>query len=325
LAGAFPAVRSARRLLEPLEEMTLDARLLQKQLPPPGEARNFSRKDLELLAGDIRQTGTRQDARLQVNDPELKGLAEAINAMLRRVHESYWQQSRFVSDASHELRTPIAVIEGYASILSRWGKNDEKVLLESIEAIRSESTHMKDLLEQLLFLARGDNDSMTIQWQMLDIVSLTEEIFRGARIVGEDHEWCFAVEPSHEAVYLRGDEGLLKQTLRILTDNATRYSPAGGEISIRILTQPESIRISVRDHGIGIPTADIPRIFDRFFRSEASHSRRIKGSGLGLSIAKWIVEKHRGSLEVVSQEGVGTCITVELPRNWDGGYTDDES
>jgi signal transduction histidine kinase len=321
LIGYFPALRSARLLLQPLHDMTLSARALHRRVQSPGDAQRYSRRNLELLAGDIKQLGARQDAKLWVKDLELKGLAEAINHMLEQVHESYWQQSQFVSDASHELRTPIAVIEGYANILDRWGKNDEKTLLESIKAIKSESARLKDLVEQLLFLARGDNENMIFQWYMLNIVSLVEDVIRGAQVVDEKHGWRFTVEPVYEAVYLRGDEGLLRQALRILIDNAIRYSPEGREIALKVSAQPDSVRISVQDQGIGIAPQDIPRIFDRFFRSEASRSRKVGGTGLGLSIAKWIVEKHKGRIGAQSHEGAGTCITVELPRNWDGGFS----
>jgi signal transduction histidine kinase len=320
LAGFPTAVRSARSLLTPLQNMTSDALALNSQFLPEN-IQSLSQKNLDILAGDIQLMDARQHARLWVSDLELKGLADAINTMLDRVHESYRQQSQFVSDASHELRTPISVIEGYASILDRWGKNDEKTLLESIDAIKGESSHMKDLVEHLLFLARGDNETIKIQWQMLDIVSLAEEVFRGAQVVSSHHQWHFTVEPVNEAIYLRGDEGLLKQALRILTDNAMRYSPEGGSIHLTISAQPEAVRIAVQDQGIGIPPHDIPRIFDRFFRSESSRSKKVCGTGLGLSIAKWIIDRHKGNIQAVSQEGTGTCITVVLPKNWDGGYS----
>ena len=321
LLGFFPAFKSAQKTLQPLRDMTSETHTLHKKALQPGEAGGQSRRNLELLAGDIKQMDTRQDARLWVNDLELEGLAEAVNAMLERVHESYWQQRQFVSDASHELRTPVAVIEGYASILDRWGKNDEKTLLESIEAIKSESAHMKELVEQLLFLARGDNETMTFQWNMLDIMNLVEEVFRSAQVVGQGHDWQFIAEPAREACYLRGDEGLLKQAIRILTDNAIRYSPAGGTISLTVSARQDSVRIAVQDQGVGIAPEDIPRIFDRFFRSEASRARAEGGTGLGLSIAKWIIDKHKGRIEVQSREGVGTRMTVELPKNWDGGFS----
>ena len=150
----FAMRKRARRLLRPLDQMARAARELSAKQRAQ-ESRGFDDEkvhDLEAALGRLSQPGEQ----LHMGDRELAGLEEAINSLLKRMHESYQQQARFVSDASHELRTPIAVIQGYANLLSRWGKQDEKVLEESIAALKSEADYMKKLVEQLLFLARGD-------------------------------------------------------------------------------------------------------------------------------------------------------------------------
>ena len=154
--------RKSRRLLLPLERMAQTAQELSQVSFDPEKLHHLE----DAIAGVSPLT---PDVQLRTGDRELQGLEKAINDLLARMHESYREQSRFVSDASHELRTPIAVIQGYADMLQRWGKNDEKVLEEGIAAIQSESAHMKTLVEQLLFLARGDNGKTQLNLEQIDL------------------------------------------------------------------------------------------------------------------------------------------------------------
>ena len=339
LAGFFPGRRDAREVLRPLAEMTLEAQTLSRLLHHQGPISGSDMDKIEALAGAINRIDTgRLDSQLKVDNRELSGLAEAINAMLSRIHQSYRQQSQFVSDASHELRTPIAVIQGYINMLDRWGKEDQQTLQESIDAIKSESAHMKDLVEQLLFLARGDNDTMVLDWQVLNMTALMSEIFREAQLIDPGHIWVFTgpgaepllrSEPTCDEtndpngaetgtalapLYVRADEGLIKQSIRILADNAIKYTPVGGEILLSIRSRDNSVLITVQDQGIGIAAEDLPRIFDRFFRSEASRARSTGGTGLGLAIAKWIVDRHGGHFEILSRTALGTRIEIHLPQ-----------
>ena len=242
---------------------------------------------------------------------ELRSLAQSINAMLERINRAYSAQARFVSDASHELRTPIAVIQGYAALLDRWGKDDPEALQESISAIRSEAKSMEELVEQLLFLARGDNDTQPVKPSLFDLSALAGEVLREEEMICPDR--VFLPRWGEEPVPVRADQGLIKQVMRILMDNAIKYSPPGSRIYLRLSTQERYARLTVQDEGDGIPPDSIPHIFERFYRTDQSRDRKTGGTGLGLSIARWIVERHEGWFEVVSRPGVGTRISFLLP------------
>ena len=270
-------------------------------------------RSLRSLAGTISSIdASRLDQRIRMDtgQKELDDLAAAINSMLNRIDEAYRLQVRFVSDASHELRTPISVIQGYASLLDRWGKDDPETLQEAISAIRSESDNMKDLVEQLLFLARGDNDTMTLYPETFDGVQLVEEVAQEARMVDPNHQF---LTKDSGPVMMEADRQLIKQALRILVDNSTKYTDPGGDIWIYASLDGKKVQLTVQDTGIGIDPEQLPYIFDRFYRVEESRARATGGSGLGLSIMKWIVERHGGTIEVVSRKDFGTRTRLQFP------------
>ncbi len=254
------------------------------------------------------------DTRLDISgsQDELKDLALTVNNMFDRIQDSYEKQKQFVSDASHELRTPIAVIQGYANLLSRWGKDDKDVLEESILAIKDESDNMKDLVEKLLFLARADKHTQKIDKKEFDLSNLIENICKETKLIDSNHTISSNTE---ENLVIFADSKLLKQALRILVDNSIKYTPETGYINISAFSEKDEIIIRVADTGMGIPTKDIPHIFDRFYRVDESRSKRDEkgGTGLGLSIAKWIVDTHKGTISVESSLGEGSCFTVKLP------------
>ncbi len=300
----------ARRLMLPLERMSQTAQELS-------EAARLDPEKLHRLEDAIAGVSPlTPDARLRTGDRELRGLEQAINDLLARMHESYKEQSRFVSDASHELRTPIAVIQGYADMIQRWGKKDEKVLDEGIDAIRTEAGHMKTLVDQLLFLARGDNDRTQLQIGPVDLKAMMNELYEEYSMIHPDRSWRLdAAEP----VTVQGDAALLKQTARILTDNAVRYTDENAAITLRVLRKDGHPCFEIQDNGIGIRPEDLSHIFDRFFRSDPARNRATGGTGLGLSIAKWIVDRHGGYFDVYSREGFGSRFTVILPERAEPG------
>jgi signal transduction histidine kinase len=251
------------------------------------------------------------DAKLNIGDENLAGLESAVNNLIKRMHESYRQQIRFVDDASHELRTPIAVIQGYANMLDRWGKNDEKILDESIGAIKTEAEHMKVLVEQLLFLARGDMGRQNFTPEKLSLAEMLGEIHDESEMIDSKHDYRLSAE---EDIKVDADPAMLKQSVRILVDNAAKYTPEGGIISLRLQKGTKNDAcIVVQDNGVGISAGDLEHIFERFYRSDKARNSSTGGSGLGLAIAKWIVERHEGWFSVVSREGAGTRITIHLP------------
>lgn len=306
ISNLFKNAGAIRRTLRPIQELSaVVAQLGGAQAAPP--------EGLKSLAGTLDQiNATHLDARISVSSTqkELQDLARAINAMLDRVSEAYQSQMRFVSDASHELRTPIAVIQGYASLLNRWGKDDPATRQEAIDAIQSEAGSMKELVEQLLFLARGDNDSMHIEITLFDLTQVAAGVLRETEMIDQTHHFSSRWDC---AVPVCGDIGLIKQALRILVDNAVKYTPAGGHIDLSACSADGLARITVQDDGQGIKAEALPYIFDRFYRTDESRTRQTGGAGLGLSIAKWIAERHGGWFEVRSWENAGTQMTMVLP------------
>ena len=229
------------------------------------------------------------------------------------MRDSYRQQARFVSDASHELRTPISVIQGYANMLDRWGKDDESVLEESIAAIKSESESMKNLVEQLLFLARGINGKTQLNLTKFSINKLIKEVAEESKMIDDKHIYNYVYFEEDINVY--GDIGLIKQTARILVENAAKYTEEGEEITLKVgKSSKGEAYFSIQDNGIGMDEDDIPHIFERFFRADTARVRKDGGTGLGLSIAKWIIDNHNGYFSVLSRKEIGTRITVHLTK-----------
>ena len=320
LLGFFGSAKGARRLLKPLDKIAQAAQRLtdengarraaeraqqERMMRSDGGVDEAKFHDLEEAIGQI-DIGDQ----LATGDKDLQGLETAINGMLSRMHAAYRQQAQFVSDASHELRTPIAVIQGYVKMLDRWGKDDEKVLEESIAAIKAETEHMKTLVEQLLFLARGDSGRQQLSPEPMDLSALMAEVLDEYRMIDPAHEWR---QGSMTPAPVSADPALIKQAARILVDNAVRYTPEGGSIRLSAGTVDGRAFFEVQDGGIGIAEEDVPRIFDRFFRADPARARASGGTGLGLSIARWIVERHDGHFEVLSRQELGTRIRVVMP------------
>ncbi len=253
------------------------------------------------------------DKRLDVggSHDELKELAQTFNQMIDRIQGSYERQNRFVADASHELRTPVAVIQGYADLLDRWGKGHLDVMEESVGAIKDETDNMKQLIEKLLFLARADKNQLTLKKEPFVIDHLLEEIATQSRLLDTGHNISHRMTTG--SLELFADRSYIKQALRVFVDNSIKYTPAGGTIEILGSQTKKHAIITVADTGIGIPQEDIPLVFDRFYRSDKSRNKESGGHGLGLSIAKWIIDSHNGKIKVESTAGKGTKVSVHLP------------
>lgn len=294
-----------RKILKPLNEIAETAERLSNMV--------FDEEKFHSIEDAISKISpVASDERIHIGDSEFKGLEDAINKLLDRVRDSYRQQARFVSDASHELRTPISVIQGYANMLDRWGKSDESVLDESITAIKCESENMKNLVEQLLFLARGINGKTQLTIKEFSLSNMIKEVVEESKMIDDKHVYSYI---NLEEVNVYGDMGFLKQTARILVENAAKYTETGENIELKVGRNSKGEPyFSVQDNGIGMDTEDIPHIFERFFRADTARVRKNGGTGLGLSIAKWIIDNHNGYFSVLSRKGIGTRITVYLPE-----------
>lgn len=292
-----------RRVLKPLNEIAETASRLSDIA--------FDEQKFHSLEDAISKISpVESDERIHIGDNELQGLEEAINNLLDRMRESYRQQVRFVSDASHELRTPISVIQGYANMLDRWGKDDVEVLEESIAAIKSESENMKNLVEQLLFLARGINGKTQLKIVEFSLNDMMKEVLEESKMIDRYHTYTYI---DSENINVYGDISLLKQTARILIENAAKYTDKREEIILKCgKNDNNEPYFSVQDNGIGMDENDVVHIFERFFRADTARVRKNGGTGLGLSIAKWIIDSHNGYFSVLSRKEIGTRITVFL-------------
>ena len=312
---------AVRSILKPIDDVAMLAERLSSETRAKSAQAETQAAEKSVEAGRFRDIETALDhiddlsgdARISVRDSELSGLEAAVNNMLKRLAASQKKQIRFVDDASHELRTPITVIQGYAHMLERWGKDDPAVMDEAIEAIETETAHMKTLVDQLLFLARGDMDRLVLAQERIDAAGLMRELHEEYEMIDADHEYVCPIPEDAAPLYVVGDVTMLKQALRVLLDNAGKYTPKKGTITLQAQRDGSEIRCSVADNGVGIPSDDLPRIFDRFFRGATARSGT-QGSGLGLSIAKWIVDTSGGRIDVVSAPELGTKMTIVLPE-----------
>ena len=294
-------MRRIKRTFAPIDELATRVEELSRL--------ELSEDKYHLIEEKITSLEPSEEAKLSFGDEDLRGIERAMNSLLSRIRESNRQQARFVNDASHELRTPIAVIEGYANMLARWGREDEKVLDESITAIQNESSHMKHLVEQLLFLARGDAGRTMLNPVRVDLCEMMQSVYEESLMIDEGHIYRFS-HPT-DPVYVTADEGLLKQAVRILVDNAAKYTKDKDEIILTVGYTPGiEAYLQVQDTGIGMKESDVEHMFERFYRSD--EARSYGGTGLGLSIAKWIVDKHDGHFEITSREELGTRIKIVL-------------
>ncbi len=301
ILGSYFNRKSIRKILKPIDEIALQADEISRN--------TFNDGKFQILENAIENLHPEEEGLLSLEDPEFAGIEAAMNNLLIRMRETNRQQARFVNDASHELRTPISVLKGYADMLDRWGKEDKKVLDESIQAILHEVNHMNILVEQLLFLARGDSGRTKLNKEPVCLNDLMQEIYEESFMIDEEHVYRFS--RSDIQINVLVDVVLFKQAVRILVDNAAKYTEKGGEIFLKTgQTESGQAFLQIQDTGIGMEQKDVLHMFERFYRSD--EARGYKGTGLGLSIAKWIVDMHHGYFEILSRTELGTRIRIIL-------------
>jgi len=261
-----------------------------------------------------RITAENLSSQLDVANPrdEVGSLATTINALLARLNAAFQEQQRFIADASHELRTPIAVLRGETEVALEQERATGEYK-ESLALIKDEAERLSRIVENLFILARQPVEASAMVKLPVRLNRVVADCVRAAQVLATQKGLRFNVSSSLPEVELNGDDEMFKRMLLNLLDNAVKYTPAGGEINVTLASQDGTALIIVSDTGIGIPAADQPHIFDRFYRVDKARSRALGGAGLGLSIARWIVEAHEGRLSVESEPGHGSTFTVELP------------
>lgn len=240
---------------------------------------------------------------------ELTKLGIAFNTLLIKIEDQFEKERAFVSNASHELRTPITAFKGHINLLKRWGKEDPQVLNHSIQTLETESNRMQRLINQLLILA--STDSPYIKKTIVNLGAIIRET-ANELIYSLDHELEVQIQIKPN-VNVCGNIDQLKQVAIILIENAIKYTNRGGQLIISVNQESDWAIFQVCDSGIGIEPQEIPFIFERFYRVDKARSRKTGGSGLGLSIAKAIISNHKGHIDVLSEVGIGSTFTVKLP------------
>jgi len=252
--------------------------------------------------------------RLVVANPqdELGGLATVLNSLLSRLDRSFENLRQFTADASHELRTPLSIVRGEAEVaLSQ--ERDGAEYRESLAIIEDEAKRLSRIVDDMLALARADDGQQQVNVERFYLNDLVDDCVRSAQNLALGKKVSLVQEPAPDTVFL-GDEGLLRRMIDNLLDNAVKYTPAGGQVSIKLASDEASVQITVSDTGIGIPADCASEVFERFYRVDRARSRSASGSGLGLAIAKWAAEAHGGSIALDSTPGEGSTFTVSLPQ-----------
>ena len=249
--------------------------------------------------------------RIPYNGPandEIGSLIESFNQTLERLENLFTSQQRFLADVSHELRTPLTVIKGNVDLMRRMKQLDE----ESLTSIDQEAGRLTRLVGGLILLIQAESGKLALNLKPVELDTLILEVFHEMRILAGTNVRLKLADI--DQVQVNGDRDRLKQVLVNLVANAIQYTPQGGEVFMSLAIIGEQARIIVRDTGPGIPSEDLPYIFERFYRAEKSRTRtRTSGFGLGLSIVQWIVENHGGTIKVESKEGQGTTFAIWLP------------
>ena len=243
---------------------------------------------------------------------ELGRLVEAFNRMVERLHDAFEQSRQFSSNVAHELRTPLTIMRGESELaLTRDLTTDEARHL--VSEFHEETIRMGRIVDDMLTLAQADRGQAPLDLEELDIGLMLREIHEDASILATEKQLEVRLGRTDPA-RVRGDRRRLMQMLRALTSNAMRYTPDRGTIRFESVDAGDHVEIVVEDTGIGISAEHLPRIFDRFYRVSSERSREMGGVGLGLALAKWIVEAHGGGIQVTSQPGKGSRFVVKLPK-----------
>jgi heavy metal sensor kinase len=287
LAAASGGFWLSRKALSPVDAITRTARTVN--------ATNLSDRLERLTTGD-----------------ELQRLSDTLNEMLGRIEQAFIRVTQFTADASHELRTPISLIRTEAEIALRRSRGDAEYR-EALRHILLEAERTSALVEELLSLARADSGRETLRISSVHLSTIVRVVSEQWRELMAARNLTFTCDVTDEEITILGDRNALQRLLTVLLDNAAKYTPAPGTVELHLELKGELAAIRVSDSGIGIALEDQPKIFDRFYRADKARSRNLGGAGIGLAIAQWIVQQHKGSITVQSSPAKGSTFLVQLP------------
>jgi two-component system OmpR family sensor kinase len=316
LTAGFFLFRGIKRPIEALMRGTDEIAAGNLAYRIPVESRN----EFGYLAGHFNQMAgeleTQRDKLREAQAALEHKVAERtleLNKLNRELQRLDQARREFFADISHELRTPITVIRGEAEVTLRGKDLDAEEYRDTLQRIQELSMQLGKLVNDLLFLARAETANLQFEWETLDLAELVAGAAEDLEVLAREKSIAVSHSAPAGPLWIRGDRQRLRQVLFILGDNACRYSNAGGRIDVALEADGTCARLSIEDQGIGIPAGDLESIFERYFRSTNARSG-VDGTGLGLPMAKAIIQAHHGQITAASTEGVGTTFTVVLPR-----------
>jgi len=255
------------------------------------------------------------DEKLNLNyiSHDYKNMTFLLHNLLMEFNRMKNEQKKFISLVSHEVRTPIAIMQGYIEIIEGWGYDDEKIFKESVVAIKQEIMQLNSLIEKILFLARKENEVIKLKKKTINIGKVLENEFKKMQILDSYHKYEYNIELKKDDVII-GDKKLLEQLILVILENSAKYIEQGKIISGKIYSNDINIIIELQDNGNGIPDNEINYIFDKYYGINNETACKTKGLGLGLTTAKIITELHNGKIEINSNENIGTLVKITLPK-----------
>ncbi|MFC6040155.1 ATP-binding protein [Paenisporosarcina macmurdoensis] len=267
-------------------------------------------QDLKISMDDVAAHGFEKDLAISYHaKDEIGELIVVYESMMAKLKSSFEKQQQFMADASHELRTPIQVVEGHLALLNRWGKDDPVILQESLEISLREVKQMKTLIDEMLELARGEQlKERPPTYIVKHTIDVIKEIMQVHPTVYIKHNL-----PVQEEIEILISSNVYQQIIRNILTNAIRYSKEPAHVSIAYEYKPDEVIVHIQDQGIGIAPNDISKIFDRFYRVDPARSRNLGGSGLGLSIVKMLMDNAGGSIFVKSEKDKGSTFSLMFP------------
>jgi heavy metal sensor kinase len=277
----------SRRALAPVDQVTREARSISAQ--------SLSSRLVVPHTGD-----------------ELQRLSETLNGMLERLEQAFRRITQFTADASHELRTPVALMRTRAEIVLRRSRSEEEYR-ETLRQILEDLQRTSSLIENLMLLARADSGAEALERTRINMAENVGEACLEGQALAETKQISLHAELPESPVWIDGDTNTLRRLFLILLDNAVKFTPPQGRITVSLSSSDGCAVAEVRDTGIGIAAEDLPHIFERFFRADRARSRETGGAGLGLSIGKWIAEAHGGTIRALSKPGEGSVFQVRIP------------